>query len=207
MNSNLKAVKKLFDNILFKDVDVDYSIWDGSSVGFEDTNEEKKVYITVSVDMERFSSTLIDGNSNYNRMISSFPDQISKVASYLGLSYRSMDLVYDVNNSDVLDNLFYIMNKNFKSELLSNGVSEQSFIDSELEIVLYTNEESIDWDDYYFEARILVQGKRPFEEDEELNPDGIYKITSEQVFKIAQSVIKKYDKFVNLLEVVEWIDE
>lgn len=207
MNSNLNAVKKLFDNILFKDVDVDYSIWDGSSVGFEDTNEEKKVYITVSVDMERYSSTLIDGNSNYNRMISSFPDQISKAASYLGLSYRSMDLAYDVNNSDVLDNLFYIMNKNFKSELLSNGVSEQSFIDSELEIVLYTNEESIDWDDYYFEARILVQGKRPFEEDEELNPDGIYKITSEQVFKIAQSVIKKYDKFVNLLEVVEWIDE
>ena len=118
-----------------------------------------------------------------------------------------MVLSYEVPESDVLSNVFKRINQDFKSELLSNGVSEQAFIDSELEIVMYTNQDSLDWDDYYFEAKILVQGNRPFEEDEELNPEGTYKITSRQVFKIAQDVIKKYDKFVNLLEVVEWIDE
>ena len=40
--------------------------------------------------------SFIDGNSNYNRIISTFPDQFSKAASYLGLSYKSMVLDYDV---------------------------------------------------------------------------------------------------------------
>jgi hypothetical protein len=53
----------------------------------------------------------------------------------------------------------------------------------------------------------LVQGNRPFEEDEELNPEGTYKITSNQVMQIAENVIRRYNKFVNLLEVTEWIDE
>ena len=202
MNPKVQAFKKLFDNILFKDVNVDYEI-----VGFDEVDGVEKVYITVSVDLERYSSTFIDGDSKYNRIISTFPDQFSKAASYLGLSYKSMVLSYEVPESDVLSNVFKRINQDFKSELLSNGVSEQAFIDSELEIVMYTNQDSLDWDDYYFEAKILVQGNRPFEEDEELNPEGTYKITSRQVFKIAQDVIKKYDKFVNLLEVVEWIDE
>jgi len=167
----------------------------------------EKVYITVSVDLERYSSTFIDGNSNYNRIISTFPDQFSKAASYLGLSYKSMVLGYDVPESDVLYNVFKRINEDFKSELLSNGVSEQSYIDSELEIVMYTNQDSLDWDDYYFEGKILVQGSRPFEEDEELNPEGTYKITSNQVMQIAENVIRRYNKFVNLLEVTEWIDE
>jgi hypothetical protein len=118
-----------------------------------------------------------------------------------------MVLHYDAPESDVLYNVFKRINEDFKSELSSNGVSEQSFIDSELEIVLYTNEESLDWDDYYFEGKILVQGSRPFEEDEELNPEGTYKITSNQVMQIAENVIRRYNKFVNLLEVTEWIDE
>jgi hypothetical protein len=202
MNPKVEAIKKLFDNILFKDVNVDYEI-----LGYDELDGVEKVYITVSVDLERYSSTFIDGNSNYNRIISSFPDQFSTVASYLGLSYESMVLHYDAPESDVLYNVFKRINEDFKSELSSNGVSEQSFIDSELEIVLYTNEESLDWDDYYFEGKILVQGSRPFEEDEELNPEGTYKITSNQVMQIAKNVIKRYDKFVNLLEVVEWIDE
>lgn len=202
MNPKVQSFKKLFDNILFKDVNVDYEI-----VGFDEVDGLEKVFIIVSVDLERYSSTFIDGNSKYNRIISTFPDQFSKAASYLGLSYKSMVLSYEVPESDVLSNVFKRINQDFKSELLSNGVSEQAFIDSELEIVMYTNQDSLDWDDYYFEAKILVQGNRPFEEDEELNPEGTYKITSRQVFKIAQDVIKKYDKFVNLLEVVEWIDE
>ncbi len=202
MNSKVQSFKKLFDNILFKDVNVDYEI-----VGFDEVDGLEKVFIIVSVDLERYSSTFIDGDSKYNRIISTFPDQFSKAASYLGLSYKSMVLSYEVPESDVLSNVFKRINQDFKSELLSNGVSEQAFIDSELEIVMYTNQDSLDWDDYYFEAKILVQGNRPFEEDEELNPEGTYKITSRQVFKIAQDVIKKYDKFVNLLEVVEWIDE
>jgi hypothetical protein len=202
MNPKVEAIKKLFDNILFKDVIVDYQI-----LGYDEIDGVEKVYITVSVDLERYSSTFIDGNSKYNRIISTFPDQFSKAASYLGLSYKSMVLDYDVPESDVLYNVFKRINEDFKSELSSNGVSEQSFIDSELEIVLYTNEESLDWDDYYFEGKILVQGSRPFEEDEELNPEGTYKITSNQVMQIAKNVIKRYDKFVNLLEVVEWIDE
>lgn len=202
MNSKVQSFKKLFDNILFKDVNVDYEI-----VGFDEVDGLEKVFIIVSVDLERYSSTFIDGDSKYNRIISTFPDQFSKAASYLGLSYKSMVLSYEVPESDVLSNVFKRINQDFESELLSNGVSEQAFIDSELEIVMYTNQDSLDWDDYYFEAKILVQGNRPFEEDEELNPEGTYKITSRQVFKIAQDVIKKYDKFVNLLEVVEWIDE
>jgi len=202
MNPKVQSFKKLFDNILFKDVNVDYEI-----VGFDEVDGLEKVFIIVSVDLERYSSTFIDGDSKYNRIISTFPDQFSKAASYLGLSYKSMVLSYEVPESDVLSNVFKRINQDFKSELLSNGVSEQAFIDSELEIVMYTNQDSLDWDDYYFEAKILVQGNRPFEEDEELNPEGTYKITSSQVFKIAQDVIKKYDKFVNLLEVVEWIDE
>lgn len=202
MNPKVQSFKKLFDNILFKDVNVDYEI-----VGFDEVDGLEKVFIIVSVDLERYSSTFIDGDSKYNRIISTFPDQFSKAASYLGLSYKSMVLSYEVPESDVLSNVFKRINQDFKSELLSNGVSEQAFIDSELEIVMYTNQDSLDWDDYYFEAKILVQGNRPFEEDEELNPEGTYKITSGQVFKIAQDVIKKYDKFVNLLEVVEWIDE
>lgn len=202
MNPKVQSFKKLFDNILFKDVNVDYEI-----VGFDEVDGLEKVFIIVSVDLERYSSTFIDGDSKYNRIISTFPDQFSKAASYLGLSYKSMVLSYEVPESDVLSNVFKRINQDFKSELLSNGVSEQAFIDSELEIVMYTNQDSLDWDDYYFEAKILVQGNRPFEEDEELNPEGTYKITSRQVFKIAQDVIKKYDKFVNLLEVVEWIDE
>lgn len=202
MNSKVQSFKKLFDNILFKDVNVDYEI-----VGFDEVDGLEKVFIIVSVDLERYSSTFIDGDSKYNRIISTFPDQFSKAASYLGLSYKSMVLSYEVPESDVLSNVFKRINQDFKSELLSNGVSEQAFIDSELEIVMYTNQDSLDWDDYYFEAKILVQGNRPFEEDEELNPEGTYKITSRQLFKIAQDVIKKYDKFVNLLEVVEWIDE
>lgn len=202
MNPKVQAFKKLFDNILFKDVNVDYEI-----VGFDEVDGVEKVYITVSVDLERYSSTFIDGNSKYNRIISTFPDQFSKAASYLGLSYKSMVLSYEVPESDILNNVFKKINEDFKTELLSNGVSEQSFIDSELEIVIYTNQDSLDWDDYYFEAKILVQGNRPFEEDEELNPEGIYKITSGQVFKIAESVIKRYDKFVNLLEVQDWLHE
>ena len=202
MNPKVQSFKKLFDNILFKDVNVDYEI-----VGFDEVDGFEKVFIIVSVDLERYSSTFIDGDSKYNRIISTFPDQFSKAASYLGLSYKSMVLSYEVPESDVLSNVFKRINQDFESELLSNGVSEQAFIDSELEIVMYTNQDSLDWDDYYFEAKILVQGNRPFEEDEELNPEGTYKITSRQVFKIAQDVIKKYDKFVNLLEVVEWIDE
>lgn len=202
MNPKVQSFKKLFDNILFKDVNVDYEI-----VGFDEVDGLEKVFIIVSVDLERYSSTFIDGDSKYNRIISTFPDQFSKAASYLGLSYKSMVLSYEVPESDVLSNVFKRINQDFESELLSNGVSEQAFIDSELEIVMYTNQDSLDWDDYYFEAKILVQGNRPFEEDEELNPEGTYKITSRQVFKIAQDVIKKYDKFVNLLEVVEWIDE
>jgi DNA gyrase/topoisomerase IV subunit B len=118
-----------------------------------------------------------------------------------------MVLDYDVPESDVLYNVFKRINEDFKSELLSNGVSEQSFIDSELEIVMHTNQDSLDWDDYYFEGKILVQGSRPFEEDEELNPEGTYKITSNQVMQIAENVIRRYNKFVNLLEVTEWIDE
>lgn len=202
MNPKVQAFKKLFDNILFKDVNVDYEI-----VGFDEVDGVEKVYITVSVDLERYSSTLIDGNSKYNRIISTFPDQFSKAASYLGLSYKSMVLSYEVPESDILNNVFKKINEDFKTELLSNGVSEQSFIDSELEIVIYTNQDSLDWDDYYFEAKILVEGNRPFEEDEELNPEGIYKITSSEVFKIAESVIKRYDKFVNLLEVQDWLHE
>ena len=202
MNPKVEAIKKLFDNILFKDVNVDYEI-----LGYDELDGVEKVYITVSVDLERYSSTFIDGNSNYNRIISSFPDQFSTVASYLGLSYKSMVLHYDAPESDVLYNVFKRINEDFKSELSSNGVSEQSFIDSELEIVMHTNQDSLDWDDYYFEGKILVQGSRPFEEDEELNPEGTYKITSNQVMQIAKNVIKRYDKFVNLLEVVEWIDE
>ena len=202
MNPKVVSIKKLFDNILFKDVIVDYKI-----LGYDEIDGVEKVYISVSVDLERYCSTFIDGNSNYNRLISTFPDQLSKAASYLGLSYKSMVLGYDVPESDVLYNVFKRINEDFKSELLSNNVSEQSFIDSELEIALYTNEESLDWDDYYFEAKILVQGKRPFEEDEELNPDGIYKITSNQVMQVAKNVIRRYNKFVNLLEVTEWIDE
>lgn len=202
MNPKVQAFKKLFDNILFKDVNVDYEI-----VGFDEVDGVEKVYITVSVDLERYSSTFIDGNSKYNRIISTFPDQFSKAASYLGLSYKSMVLSYEVPESDILNNVFKKINEDFKTELLSNGVSEQSFIDSELEIVIYTNQDSLDWDDYYFEAKILVEGNRPFEEDEELNPEGIYKITSSEVFKIAESVIKRYDKFVNLLEVQDWLHE
>lgn len=202
MNPKVQSFKKLFDNILFKDVNVDYEI-----VGFDEVDGLEKVFIIVSVDLERYSSTFIDGDSKYNRIISTFPDQFFKAASYLGLSYKSMVLSYEVPESDILNNVFKKINEDFKTELLSNGVSEQSFIDSELEIVIYTNQDSLDWDDYYFEAKILVEGNRPFEEDEELNPEGTYKITSRQVFKIAQDVIKKYDKFVNLLEVVEWIDE
>lgn len=201
MNPKVESIKKLFDNILFKDVNVDYEI-----LGYDEIDGVEKVYITVSVDLERYSSTFIDGNSKYNRIISTFPDQYSKAASYLGLSYKSMVLGYDVHKIN-LYNVFKRINEDFKSELLSNGVSEQSFIDSELEIVLYTNEESLDWDDYYFEGKILVQGKRPFEEDEELNPEGTYKITSNQVMKVAENVIKRYNNFVNLLEVTEWIDE
>jgi len=202
MNPKEQSLKKLFDNILFKDVNVDYKI-----VGFDEIDGIEKVYIIVSVDLERYSSTFIDGNSKYNHIISTFPDQFSKAASYLGLSYKSMVLSYEIPESDVLYNVFKRINEDFKLELLSNGVSEQSFIDSELEIVLYTNEESLDWDDYYFEGKILVQGSRPFEEDEELNPEGTYKITSNQVMQIAENVIRRYNKFVNLLEVTEWIDE
>ena len=202
MNSKVQSFKKLFDNILFKDVNVDYEI-----VGFDEVDGLEKVFIIVSVDLERYSSTFIDGDSKYNRIISTFPDQFSKAASYLGLSYKSMVLSYEVPESDVLSNVFKRINQDFKSELLSNGVSEQAFIDSELEIVMYTNQDSLDWDDYYFEAKILVEGNRPFEEDEELNPEGIYKITSSEVFKIAESVIKRYDKFVNLLEVQDWLHE
>ena len=125
MNPKVESIKKLFDNILFKDVIVDYKI-----LGYDEIDGVEKVYITVSVDLERYSSTFIDGNSNYNRIISTFPDQFSKAASYLGLSYKSMVLDYDVPESDVLYNVFKRINEDFKSELLSNGVSEQSFIDS-----------------------------------------------------------------------------
>ena len=80
MNPKVESIKKLFDNILFKDVIVDYQI-----LGYDEIDGVEKVYITVSVDLERYSSTFIDGNSNYNRIISTFPDQFSKAASYLVL--------------------------------------------------------------------------------------------------------------------------